>query len=92
MADRASELDIEQLNGAWGPGRPPKRAVLVSLVLEPALLALRRLAVEDETVRHFQGVEGGAESTCEEAAARPRPEDGRGSPAAFFGASKGMAT
>ncbi|WP_306414647.1 MULTISPECIES: MerR family transcriptional regulator [unclassified Streptomyces] len=92
LADRASELDIEQLNGDWGPGEAAERAVLVILLLEPALLALRRLAVEDKSVRHFQGVEGGAESTCEEAALRRRPEDGRGSPAAFFGASKGMAT
>ncbi|MFF3171404.1 hypothetical protein ACFVQ0_02210 [Streptomyces sp. NPDC057900] len=33
---------------------------LVSLPLEPALLALRRLAVEDRTVRRFRGAEGGA--------------------------------
>lgn len=92
LADRASELDIGQLNGAWGPGEAAERAVLVSLLLEPALLALRRLAVEDKSVRHFQGVEGGAQSTCEEAAICSRPEDGRGSPAASFGATKGMAT
>ncbi|MYY05256.1 MULTISPECIES: MerR family transcriptional regulator [unclassified Streptomyces] len=92
LADRASELDIEQLDGAWAPREAAERAVLVCLLLEPALLALRRLAGEDKSVRHFRGVEGGAQSTCEEAAVRPRPEDGPGSPAVFSGASKGMAT
>lgn len=80
------------MDGAWGPGGRQERAVPVSLLLEPAPLALRRLAVEDTSVPRLQGVGCGAESTCEEAAVRARPEDGRGSPAAFFGASKGMAT
>lgn len=51
LADRISELDIEQIAGAPEPRETTERAVLVGLLLEPALLALRRLAVEDKSVR-----------------------------------------
>lgn len=51
LADHISELDIEQINGASRPQEAIERAVLVCLLLEPALLALRRLAAEDKSLR-----------------------------------------
>jgi DNA-binding transcriptional MerR regulator len=55
LTDRISELDIQQMNGVSGLLELAERAVLVSVLLEPALLALRRLAQEDKSARLFSG-------------------------------------
>ncbi|GAA3203931.1 MULTISPECIES: MerR family transcriptional regulator [Streptomyces] len=55
LTDRMSELDVKQMNGASGLLELAERAVLVSVLLEPALLALRRLAQEDKSARLFSG-------------------------------------
>ncbi|MFF8033509.1 MULTISPECIES: MerR family transcriptional regulator [unclassified Streptomyces] len=62
LTDRMSELDVKQMNGASGLLELAERAVLVSVLLEPALLALRRLAQEDKSARLFSGSpDGGGE-------------------------------
>ncbi|MFI1186274.1 MerR family transcriptional regulator [Streptomyces californicus] len=53
LADRTSELDIKQMHGTHGLLEQAERAVLVSVLLEPALLALRRLAQEDKSAALF---------------------------------------
>ncbi|MFC9947409.1 MerR family transcriptional regulator [Streptomyces pratensis] len=53
LADRTSELDVEQMHGTSDLLEQAERAVLVSVLLEPALLALRRLAQEDKSARLF---------------------------------------
>ncbi|MFE5616439.1 MerR family transcriptional regulator [Streptomyces sp. NPDC056524] len=55
LADRTSELDIKQMHGTSGLLEQAERAVLVSVLLEPALLALRRLAQEDKSAHLFSG-------------------------------------
>ncbi|KUM78470.1 hypothetical protein [Streptomyces curacoi] len=55
LTDRISELDIQLMNGLSGLLEPAERAVLVCVLLEPALLALRRLAQEDKSARLFSG-------------------------------------
>ena len=55
LADRISELDVQQMNGVSGVLELAERAVLVSVLLEPALLAMRRLAQEDKSARLFSG-------------------------------------
>ncbi|MFE2278622.1 MerR family transcriptional regulator [Streptomyces sp. NPDC059454] len=54
LADRISELDVRQMEGASGVLELAERAVLVSVLLEPALLAMRRLAQEDKSARLFR--------------------------------------
>ncbi|MFC8273960.1 MerR family transcriptional regulator [Streptomyces sp. NPDC057271] len=53
LADRTSQLDIKQMHGTSGLLEQAERAVLVSVLLEPALLALRRLAQEDKSAHVF---------------------------------------
>ncbi|GGZ03558.1 MerR family transcriptional regulator [Streptomyces poonensis] len=53
LADRISELDVEKMHGTSGLLELAERAVLVSVLLEPALLALRKLAQEDKSARLF---------------------------------------
>lgn len=53
LADKTSELDIKQMHGTTGLLEQAERAVLVSVLLEPALLALRRLAQEDKSAHVF---------------------------------------
>ncbi|WP_217129117.1 MerR family transcriptional regulator [Streptomyces sp. AC558_RSS880] len=55
LADHISELDVRQMEGASGVLELAERAVLVSVLLEPALLAMRRLAQEDKSARLFGG-------------------------------------
>ncbi|MFG2511381.1 MerR family transcriptional regulator [Streptomyces sp. NPDC048584] len=62
LTDRISELDVKQMNGASDLLELAERAVLVSVLLEPALLALRRLAQEDKSARLFSGSPGGGET------------------------------
>ncbi|GGR55891.1 MerR family transcriptional regulator [Streptomyces roseolus] len=59
LADDMAELDLRQLDGKGDPLAQAERAVLVTVLLEPALLALRRLAQEDKSSRLF----GGARTT-----------------------------
>ncbi|MGC0374191.1 MerR family transcriptional regulator [Streptomyces sp. SAI-229] len=54
LADRISELDVQQMDGVSGVLELAERAVLVSVLLEPALLAMRRLAQEDKSARLFK--------------------------------------
>ncbi|MFB7738001.1 MerR family transcriptional regulator [Streptomyces sp. NPDC056112] len=61
LVDKMSTLDLEQLNGRSGPLERAERAVVVSVLLEPALLAMRRLAQEDKSGRMFQAAAAGQE-------------------------------
>ncbi|MFC9730064.1 MerR family transcriptional regulator [Streptomyces roseolus] len=55
LADDMAELDLRQLDGEGDPLAQAERAVLVTVLLEPVLLALRRLAQEDKSSRLFGG-------------------------------------
>ncbi|MFF4144016.1 MerR family transcriptional regulator [Streptomyces sp. NPDC001698] len=61
LVDRMSKLDLDQLNGRSGPLEQAERAVVVSVLLEPALLAMRRLAQEDKSGRLFRAAAAGQE-------------------------------
>ncbi|MGR8007743.1 MerR family transcriptional regulator [Streptomyces hypolithicus] len=53
LAEKTAALDLDQLQGPDDPLEKAERAVLLTFILEPALLALRRLAQEAEsTIRH----------------------------------------
>ncbi|MFF4227966.1 MerR family transcriptional regulator [Streptomyces sp. NPDC001820] len=53
LAEKTATLDLDQLEGPDDPLEKAERAVLLTFLLEPALLALRRLAQEAEsTVRY----------------------------------------
>ncbi|MEU5398865.1 MerR family transcriptional regulator [Streptomyces sp. NPDC005963] len=53
LASRTAALDLDQLQGHDDPLDKAERAILLTFLLEPALLALRRLAQEAESaVRH----------------------------------------
>ncbi|MFI1399286.1 MerR family transcriptional regulator [Streptomyces sp. NPDC020681] len=53
LAEETATLDLDQLEDEDDPLEKAERAVLLTFLLEPALLALRRLAQEAEsTVRH----------------------------------------
>lgn len=53
LAEKTATLDLDQLEGSEDPLEKAERAVLLTFLLEPALLALRRLAQEAEsTVRY----------------------------------------
>lgn len=53
LAEKTAALDLDQLEGPDDPLEKAERAVLLTFLLEPALLALRRLAQEAEsTVRY----------------------------------------
>ncbi|MFF4214646.1 MerR family transcriptional regulator [Streptomyces sp. NPDC001796] len=71
LADRISELDMEQINGTSGLMELAERAVLVCVLLEPALLALRRLAAEDKSACLFSGSAGSREESGAETARTP---------------------
>ncbi|MET8790402.1 MerR family transcriptional regulator [Streptomyces pseudogriseolus] len=53
LADRAARLDLDQLEGAGDPLQQAERALLLTVLLEPALLALRRLAQEHHSAQRF---------------------------------------
>ncbi|MGY0071657.1 MerR family transcriptional regulator [Streptomyces sp. QTS137] len=59
LADSIADVDVEQMRGERDLLAQAERAVLVSILLEPALLALRRLAQEAKSVRHFGGGQPG---------------------------------
>ncbi|WP_405807534.1 MerR family transcriptional regulator [Streptomyces sp. NBC_00210] len=55
LAQRTATLDLDQLDHAADTVERAERAVLLTLLLEPALLALRRLAQENESAKRYGG-------------------------------------
>lgn len=55
LADRTARLDLDQLQDAGDPLQQAERAVLLTVLLEPALLALRRLAQEHHSALRYGG-------------------------------------
>ncbi|MPY61156.1 MerR family transcriptional regulator [Streptomyces spongiae] len=55
LADRTAALDLDQLADASDPLQQAERAVLLTVLLEPALLALRRLAQEHHSAQRYGG-------------------------------------
>ncbi|MEU3980419.1 MerR family transcriptional regulator [Streptomyces sp. NPDC026672] len=53
LAERTARLDLDQLEGVSEPLELAERAVVLTALLEPALLALRRLAQEHESARRY---------------------------------------
>ncbi|MGX1882467.1 MerR family transcriptional regulator [Streptomyces sp. NPDC055287] len=53
LAERTATLDLDQLADTCDPLEQAERAVLLTVLLEPALLALRRLAQEAESARRY---------------------------------------
>lgn len=51
LAQRTAVLDLDQLHDASDPLEQAERAVFLTILLEPALMALRRLAQENESAR-----------------------------------------
>lgn len=55
LAERTAVLDLDQLEGIEDPLEVAERALLLTVLLEPALLALRRMAQENESARRHTG-------------------------------------
>ncbi|MCC9709697.1 MerR family transcriptional regulator [Streptomyces sp. MNU76] len=55
LAERTATLDLDQLDGIEDPLEAAERALLLTVLLEPALLALRRMAQENESARRYAG-------------------------------------
>ncbi|MFI6011203.1 MerR family transcriptional regulator [Streptomyces sp. NPDC051243] len=55
LAERTAVLDLDQLGGLDDPLEVAERALLLTVLLEPALLALRRMAQENESARRHTG-------------------------------------
>ncbi|MBT2397465.1 MerR family transcriptional regulator [Streptomyces sp. ISL-100] len=53
LAERTATLDLDQLADTADPLEQAERALLLTVLLEPALLALRRLAQEAESARRY---------------------------------------
>ncbi|MFF4503122.1 MerR family transcriptional regulator [Streptomyces sp. NPDC001401] len=51
LAEQTASLDLDQLDGMEDPLELAERALLLTVLLEPALLALRRMAQENESAR-----------------------------------------
>ncbi|KUN42094.1 MerR family transcriptional regulator [Streptomyces longwoodensis] len=51
LAERTAVLDLDQLTGLDDPLETAERALLLTVLLEPALMALRRMAQENESAR-----------------------------------------
>ncbi|GGW70235.1 MULTISPECIES: MerR family transcriptional regulator [Streptomyces] len=51
LAERIAVLDLDQLDGLTDPLAAAERALLLTVLLEPALMALRRMAQENESAR-----------------------------------------
>ncbi|MFC9285488.1 MerR family transcriptional regulator [Streptomyces sp. NPDC057052] len=51
LAERIAVLDLDQLDGLTDPLETAERALLLTVLLEPALMALRRMAQENESAR-----------------------------------------
>ncbi|WP_189176892.1 MerR family transcriptional regulator [Streptomyces lasiicapitis] len=54
LAERTATLDLDQIEGPDDPLEKAERAVLLTFLLEPALLALRRLAQESEAAARYR--------------------------------------
>ncbi|MBL1102112.1 MerR family transcriptional regulator [Streptomyces coffeae] len=54
LARRCAVLDLDQLRDTDDPLERAERAVVLTVLLEPVLLALRRLAQEDESARRHR--------------------------------------
>ncbi|MEW2086114.1 MerR family transcriptional regulator [Streptomyces sp. NPDC005283] len=55
LAGRTAAHDLDQLDDTTDPLERAERALLLTVLLEPALLALRRLAQEDESAKRYGG-------------------------------------
>ncbi|MEU9012060.1 MerR family transcriptional regulator [Streptomyces sp. NPDC048479] len=55
LAERTAAHDLDQLDDTTDPLEQAERALLLTVLLEPALLALRRLAQEDESAKRYGG-------------------------------------
>ncbi|QNP68803.1 MerR family transcriptional regulator [Streptomyces roseirectus] len=53
LAERTAALDLGQLDGIDDPLESAERALLLTVLLEPALLSLRRLAQQNESARRY---------------------------------------
>ena len=51
LAEETAVLDLDQLDGIGDPLEAAERALLLTVLLEPALIALRRMAQENESAR-----------------------------------------
>ncbi|MEU1185227.1 MerR family transcriptional regulator [Streptomyces sp. NPDC005820] len=51
LAEDTAVLDLDQLDGLDDPLEAAERALLLTVLLEPALMALRRMAQENESAR-----------------------------------------
>ncbi|MFG2936826.1 MerR family transcriptional regulator [Streptomyces sp. NPDC048282] len=51
LAERTATLDLDQLDDLDDPLEAAERALLLTVLLEPALMALRRMAQENESAR-----------------------------------------
>ncbi|MGW7433207.1 MerR family transcriptional regulator [Streptomyces sp. NPDC054861] len=59
LADSIADEDVQHMRGERDLLAQAERAVMVSILLEPALLALRRLAQESKSSQHFGSGDGG---------------------------------
>ncbi|MEU0395718.1 MerR family transcriptional regulator [Streptomyces sp. NPDC006208] len=66
LADSIADVDVQQMRGERDLLAQAERAVMVSILLEPGLLALRRLAQEAKSARHFGAAAGPARRTQHE--------------------------
>ncbi|MEV0183242.1 MerR family transcriptional regulator [Streptomyces sp. NPDC050625] len=55
LAERTAVLDLDQLDGIEDPLEAAERALLLTVLLEPALMALRRMAQENESAHRHAG-------------------------------------
>jgi DNA-binding transcriptional MerR regulator len=55
LAEQTAVLDLQQLEGVEDPLELAERAVLLTVLLEPALMALRRMAQEHESAKRHGG-------------------------------------
>ncbi|MFE2515514.1 MerR family transcriptional regulator [Streptomyces mirabilis] len=56
LAEGTAALDLDQLDAIDDPLELAERALLLTVLLEPALMALRRMAQENESARRHGGV------------------------------------
>ncbi|MFI2435799.1 MerR family transcriptional regulator [Streptomyces sp. NPDC018693] len=54
LTERVAALDLDQLDGLDDPLEAAERALLLTVLLEPALMALRRMAQENESARRHR--------------------------------------
>jgi DNA-binding transcriptional MerR regulator len=53
LAEQTATLDLDQLDGVDDPAELAERAIVLTTLLEPALMALRRLAQEHESAKRY---------------------------------------